>query len=154
MKLYILSDLHTEFHTFTPPAVEADAVILAGDIGVGKGGLKWIQAHFPDRPVLYTMGNHEYYGRTLQKHLQDVRDAAAGTSIHVMENDEVQIGDCIFLACTFWTDFELFGDAHLVGYEAMQRMSDYARIRVTPKYRKLHYLDNVGFHERSVTLQV
>ena len=151
MKLHILSDLHTEFQGFKPPAVDADVVILAGDIGVGNQGLKWIKEHLPGKPIIYVMGNHEYYGRTLQKLLKELRDTTTGTSIHIMENDEVQIGDCVFLACTFWTDFKLFGEAHLIGYEAMQRMSDYSRIRIAPKYRKLHYLDTIGFHERSVT---
>ena len=35
MRLHILSDLHLEFEPFTPPAVEADVVILAGDVGTG-----------------------------------------------------------------------------------------------------------------------
>lgn len=35
MKLHIQSDLHTEFADFVPPETEAEAVILAGDIGVG-----------------------------------------------------------------------------------------------------------------------
>ena len=38
MKLHILSDLHTEFADFSPPETGADVVILAGDIGVGRGG--------------------------------------------------------------------------------------------------------------------
>jgi hypothetical protein len=41
MRLHILSDLHLEFEPFTPPAVEADAVILAGDVSTGRNGLKW-----------------------------------------------------------------------------------------------------------------
>ena len=39
MKLHILSDLHTEFASFSPPETGADVVVLAGDIGVGLGGL-------------------------------------------------------------------------------------------------------------------
>ena len=32
MRFHVLSDLHLEFGPFTPPAVEVDAVILAGDV--------------------------------------------------------------------------------------------------------------------------
>jgi len=39
MKLHILNDLHIESEDFAPPATDADAVVLAGDIGVGLGGL-------------------------------------------------------------------------------------------------------------------
>lgn len=40
MKLHILSDLHTEFAEFVPPETGAEAVILAGDIGVGVEGIR------------------------------------------------------------------------------------------------------------------
>jgi Icc-related predicted phosphoesterase len=51
MKLHVLSDLHTEFADFSPPKTGADIVILAGDIGVGLGGIEkyrpelWIHGH-------------------------------------------------------------------------------------------------------------
>ena len=150
MKFYILSDLHTEFGEFTPPEVDADVVVLAGDVGVGNNSVQWIKKYFPDKPVVFVTGNHEFYGRTLQKQLNAFREATANSNIHLLENDEVEIGEWIFLGCTLWTDFELFGDASIVGYDVMQRMSDFSVIRVQPKYRKLHYLDTVGFHRTSV----
>ena len=61
MRLHILSDLHLEFEPFTPPAVEAEAVILAGDVSTGRNGLKWALKTFPHRPVIYVIGNHEFY---------------------------------------------------------------------------------------------
>ncbi len=67
MRLHILSDLHSEFEPFTPPAVEADAVILAGDVSTGRNGLKWALKSFPDRPVICVTGNHEFYGQKVQK---------------------------------------------------------------------------------------
>jgi len=45
MRLHVLSDLHLEFEPFTPPTVEADAVILAGDVSTGRNGLKWALSH-------------------------------------------------------------------------------------------------------------
>ncbi len=61
MKLHILNDLHIEFEDFDPPVTDADVVVLAGDIGVGMEGLRWVAARFPDRPVIYVPGNHEFY---------------------------------------------------------------------------------------------
>jgi predicted phosphodiesterase len=61
MKLHILSDLHTEFADFAPSATGADIVILAGDIGVGFGGVEWAARRFPETPVIYVPGNHEFY---------------------------------------------------------------------------------------------
>lgn len=62
MKLHVLSDLHTELADFSPPATDADVVILAGDIGVGFGGIEWASHRFPDAFVVYIPGNHEFYG--------------------------------------------------------------------------------------------
>ncbi len=62
MKLHILSDLHLEFQSFQIPATDADIVILVGDISVRNRGLTWAIQNIPDKPVLYILGNHEYYG--------------------------------------------------------------------------------------------
>lgn len=39
MNVHILNDLHLEFENFTPPGMDADVVVPAGDIGVGTGAL-------------------------------------------------------------------------------------------------------------------
>lgn len=39
MKFHILSDLHVEFFECKLPPVDADAVLLAGDIGQGMRGI-------------------------------------------------------------------------------------------------------------------
>ncbi len=61
MKLHVMNDLHIEIEDFEPPATDADAVVLAGNVGVGLEDLCWTPARFPDRPVTYVPGNHEFY---------------------------------------------------------------------------------------------
>ena len=63
MRLRILSDLHLEHYAqgLDLPDVEADAVILAGDIYTGTQGLVWAAERFAGVPVLYVPGNHEFY---------------------------------------------------------------------------------------------
>jgi predicted phosphodiesterase len=58
VKLLILSDLHIEFGDFKIPNVDADLVILAGDIHVKDKGLKWIIRQNLKIPVIYVLGNH------------------------------------------------------------------------------------------------
>jgi hypothetical protein len=41
MRIHILSDIHLEFGPFEPAPVDADVVILAGDIGCKKQGVQW-----------------------------------------------------------------------------------------------------------------
>jgi predicted phosphodiesterase len=65
MRLHILSDLHLEFWDFLPKPTAADVVILAGDIHVGRLGRRWIRKAFGDAPVVYVLGNHEFYNKSL-----------------------------------------------------------------------------------------
>jgi predicted phosphodiesterase len=150
MKLRIYSDLHIEFAAFEPEPQNADVVILAGDIHVGKKGIEWAQQHFPDQPVIYVLGNHEYYRCAYPKHLADLRQMTIGTNIHLLENDRVEINDVVFLGCTLWTDFELLGDPRVAGGHATERMTDYRVIRVSPVYRKLRSIDTAAIHRQSL----
>ncbi|MDP3311133.1 MAG: metallophosphoesterase family protein, partial [Polaromonas sp.] len=64
MRLHILSDLHLELASFEPDAAaveQADLVVLAGDIHKGVNGISWARRTFPDKPVIYVAGNHEFY---------------------------------------------------------------------------------------------
>ena len=65
MKIHILSDIHLEFgkwrRTQDVNAIDADVTILAGDIGVGLSGIDWALTF--RRPVIYVLGNHEFYGQ-------------------------------------------------------------------------------------------
>lgn len=116
MKLYILSDLHLEFSTFEPFEIDADVVVLAGDIGKRASGIFWARSAFPDKEIVYVPGNHEFYGAQRLEVLADMRMAAQENGVHLLDNDTVVIdsrskqGGVRFLGCTLWTDFLLFGD--------------------------------------------
>ncbi len=146
MRLHILSDLHQEFAPFKPSAVEADVLILAGDIDRGMRGLLWAQSAFAGLPVIYVPGNHEYYGNALPKLTDKLRHRAAGSNVHVLDTDCFGLGEIVFLGCTLWTDFNLSGEARFAGFEAKERMNDYRRIRVSPGYRKLRSADTALRH--------
>ncbi|MFB2893079.1 metallophosphoesterase [Aerosakkonemataceae cyanobacterium BLCC-F50] len=150
MKLHILSDLHLEFEPFNPLVTNADVIILAGDIHVGKKGIDWAKYYFPELPVIYVLGNHEYYGKAFPKHIDDLKRAVEGTNIHILENDSLIINDIKFLGCTLWTDFNLFGEPKIAGYEATQIMNDYRKIRVSPAFRKLRSIDTTIIHSKSL----
>jgi hypothetical protein len=57
----------------------------------------------------------------------------------------------LFLGCTLWTDFALHGDAQRAQHAAQQHMNDYRKIRSSPRYRRLHPQDTLGWHQRSRT---
>jgi predicted phosphohydrolase len=109
MRLHVISDLHLEYAPFTVPEVEADVVVLAGDTAPGVAGVEWAQKALDGRAVLYLAGNHEYYGHSLPGLTADMRNAAAGSLVQVLENDAIVLGGTRFLGCTLWSDFELAG---------------------------------------------
>ena len=149
MRLHILSDLHLEFEPFTPPAVEAEAVILAGDVSTGRNGLKWALKTFPHRPVIYVIGNHEFYGQKLQKLIKELQELADGTNVHLLENGSCRIGDVVFLGATLWTDFALNGNPVVSEVVAQTSMNDYRRIRTLPRYSRLKPSDTRRLHMES-----
>ena len=151
MKLHVLSDLHLEFSPFIPPKVDCDIVVLAGDIHVGLKAIPWVKQHFAEHRVIYVLGNHEYYRQALPKHLHKLRELAGMSNIHVLENESLTLDDVVFLGCTLWTDFDLFHNCEIAGYHAIQNITDYAKIRVDPTYRKLRPADTAGIHYRSRT---
>jgi hypothetical protein len=98
MKLYILIDLHIEFEGFEPPDTDAGIVVLAGDIGVGGEGLRWAEDRFPDSPVIYLPGNHEFYHHDIM--LIDALRERATDHIHVLNDDQVIVDGVRFLGST------------------------------------------------------
>ena len=146
MRLHVLSDLHLEFAPFTPLPVEAEAVILAGDIQPGRKGLHWALKTFPDRPVVYVLGNHEFYGHSLQKLTEDLREQARGTHVHVLENESLLLGEVVILGASLWTDFALNGDAEVAKAAAHVGINDYQRIRAGQRYSHLKPVDTSRLH--------
>lgn len=108
MKLQLYSDLHLEFAPFDPPQIDGDVVILAGDIGVGADGVRWAGQTFPDRPVIYVVGNHEFYHGDFQSTWAALRKQCPA-HVHLLERQAVEIGGVRFLGCALWTDYALFG---------------------------------------------
>lgn len=140
MRLHILSDLHLELGTGTPGEVMrrrgldmadvgADVVVLAGDIAAGADGVRWAAETWPQLPVLYVPGNHEFYEREVGNVLEECRAAARGTTVHVLDRDAVMIDGVRFLGTTLWTDFALFGAPDHAEAQAAGYLMDYFVIR-------------------------
>jgi len=148
VRLHVLSDLHLEHGPVMPPGVEADVVILAGDIGAGTRGVERARAWARGRPVLYVAGNHEFYGHAMPGLIDDLRDAAAGSSVHVLENDQVRLDGVRFLGCTLWSDFDFDGPEHRAQSMAVcdRVVSDYKQITFGPARRGLTARDTRTLH--------
>ena len=150
MRVHILSDLHMEFAPAEIPSTDADVVVLAGDIHLGAKGCEWARKQFPDKPVIYVPGNHEYYKHSLPELVETLKAEMDGSNVCVLENDAVEIKGITFLGCSLWTDFRLSGDPVAAMRMAEHNMSDYHIIRFNPEHRPLQPQDTVRLHEESV----
>ncbi|MCS3470858.1 putative phosphodiesterase [Pseudomonas sp. JUb42] len=135
MRIQIWSDLHNEFSPFSPPAISADLVILAGDIDVQGRGAKWANETF-SVPVIYVCGNHEFYKGHIDRTLVKMREAAA-PHVHILENESFVWQQTRFLGTTAWTDFSSTGDVVAGSSMAWQWMNDFRVIRAEASYRRL-----------------
>ena len=77
MKIALISDIHLEFYRdvhqlpqlIIPEPV--DILVCAGDLAPGIDGLKWLSQS--PVPVIYTLGNHEFYHSVYQHTLEEIR---------------------------------------------------------------------------------
>ena len=151
MRLHILCDLHLEFGPAKITPTDADVVVLAGDIHLGREGRKWARAQFPAKPVVYVLGNHEFYRHSLPELTETLKRETDGSHISILENSAVEIDGYTFLGCTLWTDFQVAPNPEAAMQSAEQIMSDYHIIRFNPENRALRARDTARLHSESVS---
>ncbi|MDQ7727756.1 metallophosphoesterase [Halomonas sp. SpR8] len=139
MRLRILSDLHLEFFDGNRelPEVDADVVILAGDIHRQCEGLAWARTRFPNTPLIYVPGNHEFYGTCMPFLRDELALEAERLDIELLDNRAVTIGGVRFYGTTLWTDFALYAgdptkDPVETEAKALRLMPDFEIIQISP----------------------
>lgn len=142
MKLWILSDLHLEVALLKEPLEipDADVCVVAGDILDGGilPSIDWLAANIGiHMPVVFTAGNHEFYGSFMTESLDAASKIGNADGVHFLENASVTIGDVVFCGATLWTDFDLFGRhwRDLAMRRVKVGMNDYSQIN----FRKQPY---------------
>lgn len=159
LRFRVFSDLHLEFFDWTPPSTAADLIVLAGDIAVGTDGVRWARRHFPQTPIVYVPGNHEFYGARLPDAVEALRSEARRLDVHFLDGDECTLGGARFLGTTLWTDYALYGSAEAQLTRAMadakEGMNDFKMIewvdgdRFTPELvREIHLIRAQWLAER------
>ena len=156
-RIAIFSDLHLEFGNFLPPRLDADIVVLAGDIYTKGRGTLWDNAEDVfGCPVVFVMGNHEYYGMNDRSAMIKTRAAASKKNLIFLENEETIISGIRVLGCTLWTDYRLYSgnDNNLMEKDishCLRTMNDYRKIRIASDgYRRFQPKDALALHQASV----
>jgi len=124
MNIQLLSDLHLETHPHFVPehAPNADALILAGDIGsyqegsllVTQGDNDFGLARFSPRtdlaawpvPVFFVPGNHEYDGMDFEEAHARLQESCARLQITWLHRRVIEMKGVRLIGCTLWSDFE------------------------------------------------
>lgn len=136
MKLHLLSDLHFEFHkdngmefidSLDPAG--ADAVVIAGDMSVGAaviGPLRRFAAKY--KKVLYTPGNHEYYGCSFAEFRNMLQIATIGIdNLYILDGNSITINGIAFHGTTLWFPEDAYSHLYQRG------MNDFYKIKNTPR---------------------
>lgn len=156
MKLWILSDLHLEFGgSFNALRVpDADVRVVAGDLLTGcSNSVRWLDKMVaPDMPVVFVVGNHEFYGHSVMEGLEWGRvHAAECPRVNFLENDAVMVGGVRFLGCSLWTDYALDGDPEFGMAMAGYQLNDHRRVmwRMLPERELFTPVHARALHVRS-----
>ena len=140
MKFRFTSDLHFDFckdesdldYILPPlPADKETTLLLAGDIGTAKNiirPLRYLANRF--YKVVYCLGNHDYYGSTIQKTLNyQAKIQKELKNVILLEVSSVELCGVTIIGGTLWTDFGLFNTPAASGQVAEYYMNDYRKIR-------------------------
>lgn len=163
MNIQLASDLHLERlaqyfpdETLIRPAPAADLLVLAGDIAPVADTIR-LFADWPV-PVLYVPGNHEFFDTEWHDTRRELRRAAEGTRIRVLDGDEWVWQGVRFLGCTLWTDYRLDAGADPAAQMRTcgERIRDHAVIRFgdqpfTPRHALAEHLRCRAWLELALT---
>jgi hypothetical protein len=151
MRVRILSDLHREFGHTEIPRLEADLILLAGDIDTKQNARPWIREFVVEKPTAYICGNHEFYGDKLPRVTERLAEMTAGSSIHILDDSSCLLQGWHTYGTTLWTDMGLGEDWQSGVALAEKAMNDYKRIRNSSRgYKRLTPRDTRSLHLRSI----
>ena len=138
MRIALLSDMHLSVNAIPFPAVDADIVVLAGDIARPAKAIEWAKAC--PVPLVYVAGNHEFYGSDLVSTYEQLNSLTRGTQIHVLERSEYVHDGVRFLGCTLWSDYRLLDspEDRALGIDlATELIRDFSHIKIAPDFPDL-----------------
>jgi predicted phosphodiesterase len=134
-RVQLFSDLHADFraHKSIEIGDRVEIVVVPGDVGESaKRSFNALRRFVPLRvPIVFVMGNHEYYRKFFGDELDEARRAAPDYNVTLLERDVSIVANSIrFVGATCWTDYRLFGDRLMpvAMTAARDQMNDHKRI--------------------------
>ena len=156
MKIQILSDAHREFYLESgwEPKISKDAemIICAGDMVTGP---EMANRYFSslrektDAKILYLLGNHEYWGHSINgafaDYYKEIKDIE---NLELLNDSWLETEKHVFFGSTLWTDF----DNGTKALSALQGMVDFRKIRTYSTDEKPLYEYMMDKHAHTLEL--
>jgi Icc-related predicted phosphoesterase len=141
-RLLIFSDIHltiaeakSALTALDIPA--ADVCVVAGDVSDDlEASFRWLSATIAKKmPVVFVLGNHEFFGQDLDSVRRDARRFATEMGVYLLDNNAVKLAGIRFVGSTLWTDFKLF-EGNGMKFSARECMM--AAKRALPDFVEIH----------------
>ena len=151
-RLWIMSDLHLEAvafpEAFRPAPPDFDVLVVAGDVCEGDtdGALRKVRHLANDKPAVFVLGNHEFWGREVARERRTARRAAERHGVVLLDDGVADLAGLRFVGGTLWADGALAGDA------ATPELPTGERIRVGSSGRPITGADEVLLHRQTSRL--
>ncbi len=160
MKIFPISDVHTEFQSYLEELPEANVCVLAGDWCVaarlnqskyGKKVKEFLQ-RLSDKYeyVIAIAGNHEYYHGVLAECDVILHEFCAQfPNVYFLQREFMVRDDIIWAGATLWTDFD--NNNPIAKLQAEGAMTDYRVISTKDERGILHQLraeDTYNIHQQ------
>lgn len=138
MKIQIYSDLHADINQIYKPSDilstkdDTDLYIDAGDTGEFLTTKSFYQDKFwSDKKVLFVGGNHTHYNYgNIESNQEELKKLFPHQNcVTYLQDDDIVIGDYVFLGCTLWSSYQIYGTPNLSKKIARKRMNDFKCIK-------------------------
>ncbi|MFL9499143.1 metallophosphoesterase [Rhodopseudomonas palustris] len=121
MRIAVISDLHLDFAPLLATSIDADVLVVAGDVALLTRGLPWVAEVYGHQVgrIIYVPGNHEFYrggpksgeaNTHYEEQMSRGRELATSLGIDLLQNDVIEIDGVRFVGGTMWSDWSLLPD--------------------------------------------
>lgn len=133
MKIWIVSDLHTNASPWSPATFpDHDVTVVAGDVADDREDalIEIINLRARTRrPIVFVPGNHDAFGSSLDA-FNEERRLLVVQDIHVLSCGQTVVIDGVrFVGATLWTDWHLTDSEWASQAAAARSMPEYAHVQ-------------------------
>lgn len=136
--------------------MDADVIVLAGDIDNGMLGIEWAvrESERLSKTIIYVPGNHEYYHHEYFNVKKELPNICVDSNVHCLDCGVFVSADVRIIGATLWTDYAF--NSQIPAEDCMgfieQRLPDHKVIKFDSGdgIRNFLPLDALGIHKQEL----